>query len=93
MTKTRKALNGFINLLRTKTARQTGILYGSKILGMALGFVTTIIVTRSLGPTQYGVLVFILSVITFSSLFFEFGFFSAGARLLAISRSLSENSN
>jgi len=53
---------------------------------MVLGLITAPIVTRVLGPEKYGIFAFILAVITFISLFFEFGFFSAGARLLAVSK-------
>ncbi len=81
-----EAINSFINLSKTKTAKQTGVLYGSQILAMALGLITAPIVTRILGPEKYGLLAFILTIIGFISLFFEFGFFSAGARLLAISK-------
>lgn len=86
MLNARNVMNSFINLSKTKTAKQTGILYSSQILAMALGLITVPIVTRVLGPEKYGILAFILSVISFVSLFFEFGFFSAGARLLAISK-------
>lgn len=81
-----KSINGFVNLVKTKTAKQTGILYGSQILVMALGLITAPIVTRLLGPEKYGILAFVLAVISFISLFFEFGFFSAGARLLTVSK-------
>lgn len=79
-------INGFIKLSRTKAAKQTGILYGSQILVMALGLIIAPIVTRELGPEKYGVLTFILAVLLFISVFFAFGFFSAGARLLAVSK-------
>ncbi len=81
-----KEVNGFVNLAKTKTAKQTGVLYGSQILAMALGLITAPIVTRVLGPEKYGIFTFVLAVISFISLFFEFGFFSAGARLLAVSK-------
>lgn len=51
---------------------------------MFLGLVIAPIVTRILGPEQFGVLSFTLAVISFAGLFFEFGFFAAGARLLAL---------
>lgn len=82
----RNTINSFIKSSKTKTAKQTGILYGSQILRMALGLISAPIVTRVLGPEKYGIFAFILAVIGFISLFFEFGFFSAGARLLAVSK-------
>lgn len=82
----REMINGFANLAKTKTAKQTGILYGSQILVMVLGLMIAPIVTRTLGPEKYGVLTFVLAIVFFIALFFEFGFFSAGARLLALSK-------
>ena len=86
MIDTRKMINDLADLAKTKTAKQTGILYGSQIAAMVLGLIIAPIVTRLLGPEKYGILTFILTVILFISVFFEFGFFSAGARLLAISK-------
>lgn len=82
----REMINGFAELVKTKTAKQTGVLYGSQILVMVLGLMIAPIVTRTLGPEKYGVLTFVLAIVFFIALFFEFGFFSAGARLLAISK-------
>jgi len=84
--KTNKIIINFTNLVKSKTAKQTGVLYGSQILAMALGLITAPVVTRVLGPEKYGIFAFLLAVISFISLFFEFGFFSAGARLLAVSK-------
>jgi len=86
MISAREKINDFIDLAKTKTVRQTGILYTSQILAMGLGLITAPIVTRILGPQKYGIFTFMLAVITFISLFFEFGFFSAAARLLAVSQ-------
>jgi len=86
MISAREKINNFINLAKTRTAKQTGVLYAAQILAMALGLVTAPIVTRTLGPEKYGIFAFILAVITFISLFFEFGFFSATAKLLAVSK-------
>ena len=91
MPNVRNFINSFIDLSRTKIAKQTGALYGSQILAMALGLITAPIVTRVLGPEKYGILAFILAVIYFISLFFGFGYFSAGARLLAILKNKGED--
>ena len=90
-TSAHKRVNGFVNLAKTKTAKQTGILYGSQIAVMVFGLITASILTRTLGPEKYGILAFILAVIGFIALFFEFGFFSAGARLLAVSKDKKED--
>ncbi len=91
MINTRNPINGFIKLSKTKTAKQTGILYGSRIAVMVFGLIITPILTRTLGPEKYGILAFVLAIITFIALFFEFGFFSAGARLLAVSKNKKED--
>ncbi len=93
MINARNTINGFIKLSRTKAAKQTGILYGSQILVMALGLIIAPIVTRVLGPEKYGVLTFNLAVLLFISVFFEFGFFSAGAILLAVSKEKKKTRN
>lgn len=82
----RGMIHRFVDLSKAKTAKQTGILYGSQIMAMAVGLIIAPILTRTLGPEKYGILTFILAVVAFISLFFEFGFFSAGARLLALSK-------
>ena len=86
----RKTINDFTNLARSKPAKQTSILYGSQIIVLFLGIFTGVINTRFLGPMDYGILAFIVALIAFISLFFEFGFFSAGARLLALTNKEKE---
>lgn len=90
MIDTRKTVADLFDLAKTKTGKQTSMLYGSQIAILGLGILTGVINTRSLGPADYGILSFILALISFVSLFFEFGFFSAGARLLAITTNESE---
>ncbi len=77
--------------LKTKAAKQTALLYGAQIISLAGGFISVPIITRALDPHQYGLLSFALAFIAFVSLFFEFGFFSAGARLLSISKTEEDN--
>ena len=84
MNKINKTITDFTTLAKSKPAKQTGMLYGSQIIVLFLGIFTGVINTRFLGPIDYGTLAFIIAIISFISLFFEFGFFSAGARLLAL---------
>ena len=79
-------MKNFLILAKTKTAKQTGFLYGSQIAAMAIGFIATILVTRALGPEQYGLLAFIITLVALISIFFEFGFASSTALLLANSK-------
>ena len=84
MIRIQKMVIDLVDWTRSKTGKQTSMLYGSQIAILGLGIVIGVINTRSLGPVDYGMLSFILALISFVSLFFEFGFFSAGTRLLAI---------
>lgn len=86
----RKTMSCLINLGKSKPAKQTSMLYGSQIIVLFVGIFTSVINTRFLGPVDYGILAFILAIISFISLFFEFGFFSAGARLLALANNEKE---
>ena len=90
MNKINQTITEFTNLAKSKPAKQTSMLYGSQIIVLFLGIFTGVINTRFLGPIDYGILAFILALIAFISLFFEFGFFSAGARLLALANTEKE---
>ena len=67
---------------KTKTATQMGVIL--------LGIITVPIISRTLGPNDYGKYALIIAVITFIASYFEFGFFSAGSRLLATSKTDEE---
>lgn len=69
--------------LKSRTAKQTGLLYTSTIGSMILSMIASILVTRSLGPERYGVYSFYISVISFVGLFFRFGVFDSAGLLLA----------
>jgi O-antigen/teichoic acid export membrane protein len=86
----RKTINDFTRLAKSKPAKQTSILYGSQIIVLFFGIFIGVINTRFLGPIDYGILAFVLAILSFVSLFFEFGFFSAGARLLALANNEKE---
>lgn len=90
MNRINQKITDFTNLARSKPAKQTSMLYGSQIFVLFLGIFTGVINTRFLGPIDYGILAFIGALIAFVSLFFEFGFFSAGARLLALANTEKE---
>lgn len=78
-----QAIQWWRRAFSSKIARQTGILYLSNLLVMVFGAITAPILTRMLGPEQYGDLAFITSFITFSYLFFDLGLYDSGAKLLA----------
>jgi O-antigen/teichoic acid export membrane protein len=79
------------SLIRMEAGRQTAVLYGAQLLSMALNFVFTVVIGRALSQEDYGVFTFcVFSVVVFLGFLFEFGVFSAGARLLAIAESTDE---
>jgi O-antigen/teichoic acid export membrane protein len=74
----------------TAAARQTVFLFICQILGIVLGFGTSLINTRILGPADYGLYAATFAATDFVLLFLDFGFFSSGARVLALRRASPE---
>src|SRR5439155_23070055 len=78
---------GFLrSLLAGERVRQTLLLYGSDIGLIILTFGTGILNSRFLGPTQYGVYAFVITVVEAVMLFAGFGFPAAGARVVALAK-------
>ena len=68
-----------------EASRQTAVLYVAQLVSMLLNLGFTTVVGRWMSQEDYGTYSFCLfSVIVFLGYLFEFGFFSAGQRLLAI---------
>ena len=81
---TNRLVRGLINFACTRTFKQTCSLYASNTLSILLLFAINIVNARYLGKETFGIYSFTMAVLIFTSSFFEFGFLSAGARLLAI---------
>ncbi|HNB72886.1 MAG TPA: glycosyltransferase [Acidobacteriota bacterium] len=76
---------------RKQITHQTSLLYAAQLTGTGLNFATTFLLARWMGVDNFSLFTFCsVSILTFVSLFFEFGMFSAGARLLAISKDETE---
>jgi len=73
-------------LLRKETTRQTGMLFSAQTAAMFAGFCASVIQARWMEPAEMGRFAFCLTIIVVSSLFFEFGISSAGARVLALAQ-------
>jgi O-antigen/teichoic acid export membrane protein len=71
-------------LLNSRAARQTGYLYASHLIVLFAGILINILNTRYLGPVEYGLYSFTFAVNEFITLFVDFGFYSSGARMLAL---------
>ncbi len=66
-----------MKILQSKTAKQTGILFGAQLAMVGIGFGIKTIQTRFLGPEGYGLYAFFGSVTGLAVLFFRLGFFSS----------------
>jgi O-antigen/teichoic acid export membrane protein len=80
-----------LRLLENKTlAKQTTILFTSQVLNMLLGIVLDVVNTRILGKENFGSFSFINAIIFSAVMFFDFGIFFSGSRLLAYSKNNDE---
>jgi len=62
------------------------MLFSAQTGAMLAGFVISLIQARWMEPAEMGRFAFCITVVIIMSLFFEFGVFSAGARVLALER-------
>jgi O-antigen/teichoic acid export membrane protein len=75
--------NHYSKLLSRETPRQAGMLFSAQTVSMLLGLFASLIQARWLEPAELGRFAFCLTVVLVTSLLFEFGVSSAGARVLA----------
>ncbi len=74
----------------TKTAKQTIALYLAQIGTMFFGFLFTVLNARLLSKFEFGSLNFYVQVLMTIALFFEFGYFTAGSRLIALEKNYAK---
>ncbi|HKQ09033.1 MAG TPA: lipopolysaccharide biosynthesis protein [Blastocatellia bacterium] len=67
-----------------ETVRQAGMLFTAQSGALAAGLLISLILARWMEPAEMGRFAFCLAIIIVGGVFFEFGFFSAGARVLAL---------
>lgn len=77
-------------LLAHRRVHQTAGLYSSQIGLVILTFGTGILNSRFLGPTQYGFYTFVITIVEVLTLLGGLGFAPAGARMMALARSRSQ---
>lgn len=75
--------NIFLKAWSNKRFRQSFSLYGSMIINVILGFGISIIVTRAMGPDDYGKYSYINNLFMLIPILFTFGVFNSGQRLVA----------
>lgn len=64
--------------------RQVLYLFSVNLIGIPIGIVTSVVITRYLGPKGYGDYQFINNIFSFAIVIFTFGFFQAGNRALVL---------
>jgi O-antigen/teichoic acid export membrane protein len=69
-----------------ETIRQTGMLFSAQTATMFVNLLVSFVLLRYMEPTEMGRLAWCLSVIIVAGLFFEFGIFAAGSRVLALAK-------
>lgn len=76
------------NFIVTKSSnqkvKQVALLYSVNLIGIPIGIVTSIIVTRYLGAELYGDYRFLNNIFSLAILIFSFGIFQAGNRALVL---------
>ena len=80
------------NLFLSKTARQSGSMYLSKVIEMAFALIVSIILTRSMSPDSYGKYSLFFAVCGIVLLFFRLGLADSVKYLLANTSVKDENS-
>ncbi|MFY9556900.1 MAG: lipopolysaccharide biosynthesis protein [Blastocatellia bacterium] len=76
----------YLRFLNKETPRQAGMLFSAQTASLFAGFCASVIQARWMEPAEMGRFAFCLSIILITSLFFEVGISSAGARVLALAR-------
>lgn len=73
------------HIISSKKSKQSLVLIGTSLVNLVFSFYINMLLARILGKVDYGNFSFILNIFTFSQVFFVFGFFHSGSRLLAVS--------
>lgn len=76
--------NTVSNYSKNPKVKQVALLYGVNLIGIPLGIITSIIITRYLGAEVYGDYKFLYNVFSLAILIFSFGIFQAGNRALVL---------
>jgi O-antigen/teichoic acid export membrane protein len=85
MQRIKKSVTNIQNSIRyNERTRQALYLFLVNFIGMPLGIITSIIITRFLGAKGFGDYQFIMNILTLAILIFSFGLFQAGNRALVL---------
>src|SRR5690349_12190114 len=69
-----------------ETVRQAGMLFTAQSGALVAGLLISLIQARFMEPAEMGRFAFCIAIIVVGGVFFDFGLFSAGARVLALER-------
>ena len=73
-----------INQIRhSRLARQTGVYSLMQVFSLGMGFLINVFLAKEMGVDQFGIYSFAVAVMGVVGIFFEFGFFSTAAKILA----------
>lgn len=78
-------------LIQHNNAKQSLLLLIVSLLNIILGVFINLFLSRLLGPEQFGNYSFVINLFLFAQVFFIFGFFQSGSRLIAVSHSKNES--
>lgn len=76
--------NQYYKLKGSQRARQVLGLFSINIIGIPIGVITSVVITRYLGAQGFGDYKFIQSIFNLAIIIFSFGFFQAGNRALVL---------
>ena len=71
-------------LVSSRLARQAALFTGASVLASILSLVATAIVARNVSANAFGAFAFAVALLAFVAMFFEFGVYSAAARMAAL---------
>ena len=74
----------------SRLGQQTFSYFMAQLANAAIGLAVLAVLTRSLSLTDFGAYSFVLTLITFVGLFFDFGMSPSGARLMALAQNPEE---
>lgn len=70
--------------------KQATILFSVNIFSIPLSFISSILITRYLGPIDFGNYTFLLNIFGLAVIVYDFGFFQAGNRALVLNNDKSK---
>ncbi len=86
-------INGITSFAKRTDVKQVFSLLSANFLGLPLGIITNILITRYLGPEKFGDYSFIISVFNFAIIILTFGLYYASNRAVLLSKSECHTKN